>query len=514
MKVVFVSLFRIGFGGGEGRAAYELARHFADQHDVVLICPHERTTLYQDDSGLKVFGIKSAGAGNVCVPMLSQKNVNRLIEFLDRFGPDVLHAHEPASLALVCQVWAKMRGVPFVHTAHVLPCRFLDFGAVDILQVLKGPLTESVARQFLGNFYQGCDAVVALNDFAADDIRQFGYQGRILKIPNGRELAEYNVCQIADPTSWEKVLTFVGFVSPRKNQLYLLQALRHLPARYKLQIVGHFLNPAYGRELQEFVLENGLSNVVFTGQVDYQRIPGYLAGTHVFVSASKMEVQSLVVLEALASGTPVVGLSNETIDELVDEEVGFRLERDTPPEVFAQHVQTVCELPPQMYVRMCQRARQRVEMFDWANVVRLTSVHYESLVAEKPPVPRRSHIRILEVIDLIPSEEIRQALAERIIALDRAVRSHHDARWDLIKEAKRVSKPTWFFVVLTLVFSLLGYILLKPRLFPKTERSGAPRSRSAVASASWPMGGPLSWRGLLGSPREVLTRLGDMTRKE
>ena len=46
------------------------------------------------------------------------------------------------------------------------------------------------------------------------------------------------------------------------------------------------------------------------------QIPNYLERAHVFPSASKMEVQSLVVIEALASGTPVVGLSNETIDEL------------------------------------------------------------------------------------------------------------------------------------------------------------------------------------------------------
>ncbi len=44
--------------------------------------------------------------------------------------------------------------------------------------------------------------------------------------------------------------------------------------------------------------------------------------THAFVSASKMEVQSLAIIEALASGSPVIGLGNETVDELVDETNG------------------------------------------------------------------------------------------------------------------------------------------------------------------------------------------------
>jgi len=514
MKVVFISLFRIGFGGGEGRAAYELARHFAGQHDVVLICPGERTTLYRDERGLRVLGVNSAGDGNVCVPILSQKNVNRILEFLDDFGPHIVHAHEPVSLALVGQIWAKMRGVPFVHTTHVLPSRILDFGAADVFKAFKGPLTESVARQYLDNFYQGCDAVVALNDFAAADIRRLGYDGHILMIPNGRDLAKYAVCKNADPASCEKVLTFVGFVNSRKNQLYLLQALKYLPPTYRLQIVGGFLDPTYGRQLEDFARAHGLRNVVFTGQVEHEQIPTYLEQTHVFISASKMEVQSLVVLEALASGTPVVGLSNETIDELVDEQVGCRLSKDSPPEEFARRVQAICEQSPSAYAQMCQNARQRVERFDWANVVRLTGSHYESLIAAKLPVPQESRIHILDIVDLVPSEDVRRALAERVIALDRTVRSHHDSRWDLIKEAKRVSKPTWFYVVLTLLFSLLGYLLVKPWLFPNRRQPDTVGPRYTAAGASHQLGGLLSWQSLLSNPREVFARLGNVLRKE
>jgi len=53
------------------------------------------------------------------------------------------------------------------------------------------------------------------------------------------------------------------------------------------------------------------------GEIPYHQIPQILEKTHVLVSASKMEVQSLVIIEALTSGTPVVGLANETIDELI-----------------------------------------------------------------------------------------------------------------------------------------------------------------------------------------------------
>jgi glycosyltransferase involved in cell wall biosynthesis len=462
--------------------------------------------VYGDDCGLRILGVKSAGEGDVCIPILSQKNVNRIVEFLDRFEPDIVHAHEPVSLAFVGQIWATIRGVPFVYTPHVLPSRFIDFGASDLIQMLKWPLTETVARQFLNTFHQGCDAIVALNRYAAADIRQFGYEGRILNIPNGRDLAKYRACQTADPVSREKVLTFVGFVSPRKNQLFLLQALKHLSSGYRLQIVGRVLKSSYAQELEDFCRMNNLRNVVFTGQVAHEQIPAYLQQTHVFVSASKMEVQSLAILEALASGTPVVGLSNETVDELVDDRVGCRLEGDSSPQAFAQCVEALCELPPSEYALMCWRARQRVERFDWANVVRLMAEEYGSLVAEKPPVLDESHIRILDVIARIPSDDVRQALAERVIALDKAMRQlRPDHKWHLAREATRISTPTWFYVVLTMLASLVGYLLLRARRAPKKRQTRV--SQTGVARQ------PLE-RTFFGEARGRLVRLGDALRKE
>ena len=124
MKIAFISLFKKDFGGGEGRAAYEMAQRFAIQHDVVLICPADRTALYLE-SGLRVFGIKSAGKGHICLPILSQKNVNRLFDFFDDFRPEIVHAHEPVSLGLIGQVWAKMHNVPLCILPTYFPPRSL-----------------------------------------------------------------------------------------------------------------------------------------------------------------------------------------------------------------------------------------------------------------------------------------------------------------------------------------------------------------------------------------------------
>lgn len=125
------------------------------------------------------------------MPVLSEANLTWLLNRLSDFQMEIVHAHEPVSLALVGQIWVKSHGVPFVHTAHVLASRFMDFGVMDVFQRSRSSLTESVAQQSLSSFYAGCDAIVALNEPAHRNLRPSGYQGRILTIRNGRDLGRY-----------------------------------------------------------------------------------------------------------------------------------------------------------------------------------------------------------------------------------------------------------------------------------------------------------------------------------
>lgn len=470
MKIVFTSIFRAGSGGGAGRVAHELAHQFSQEHEVLIICPAGRTGYFKDENGMAVYGIRSAGDTNFQMPELSAPTVRDLFYFLDDFRPDIVHAHDPALIGLVCQVWARMNSVPFVHTSHVLPSRAVEFGTTDTINVLapiaNSPISDFAFQSVLSNFFLNCDALIALNQSAHDSIREFGYTGPVFIVPNGRSLANFNCKQIADINSERKTLLFIGFLNERKNQHYLLKVLKHLPENYRLQLIGKPLNPDYLEKLKKYIKKYKLPNVEFIGQVGHDQIPDFLEAAHVLTSASTMEVQSLVVIEALASGTPVVGLSNETIDELIDDDVGAWLSRNQKPSDYAEQITRICSLPEEKYREICQNARDRVAHLDWSNVVETTTLAYREILTIKLFMSEDESDMLNALVSFFTLGEVREYLLS-VIAEARKRSSDQGGhsrrikvpRW--LKSWIRVPSSTWIISGITILISVIGFIFMR-----------------------------------------------------
>ena len=386
MRILVVSSHEQEFGGGEGRAAFEFAVELSRRHDVALLYPGRQPRGLPEGARLRVYTVRSI---DYTIPALRGREIAEILRFVEEFSPEVVHSHTPWFLGAMVQAWAWIRGVPFFYTGHELPSRIVEWGLVRYLRgVLQSPLLHLLTRTYLVSFCRHCTGVVALNRAAADDIRGIGYRGPLHVIPNGRSLAMYNGTEPPDLSAADTVLTFVGDFGPRKNQKYLVEMLAHLPPRYHLHLVGHEVDHRYRREIDSVIGPSLRGRVRFTGRLEHSRIPAQLARTHLWVSASLMEVQSLAVLEALASGTPVLGLSNETIDELVDFRVGRRLERAATPREFAQAVRELCETDPESYRGMCRAAQERAKPFDWTRAMERADRMYESARRRSRPARR------------------------------------------------------------------------------------------------------------------------------
>jgi glycosyltransferase involved in cell wall biosynthesis len=259
----------------------------------------------------------------------------------------------------------------------------VDFAINEFSKILKLLINTTLMKKYFFSFFKNCDALIALNKDTKKDIIKYGFRGKVFTIPNGRYINDYQHCYPAKLSEKQKQLTFIGYLSKRKNQKYLFRVMECLPENFVLNLIGAPINPKYLQELKAYVQKKGLKNVNFLGEVPYEKISGLLEKTHVFVSASKMEVQSLVIIEALASGTPVVGLSNETVSEFIDDSVGFSLGEKTPPRTFAEKVKKICSLSQKEYEFLCLNARKKVAHLNWPDIVKQTEIVYQKLIEEK-----------------------------------------------------------------------------------------------------------------------------------
>jgi glycosyltransferase involved in cell wall biosynthesis len=84
---------------------------------------------------------------------------------------------------------------------------------------------------------------------------------------------------------------------------------------------------------------------VFTGFVDDADLPGAYAAADVFVNAGTAELQSLVTLEAMASGLPVLGAQASALPHLVHHEHNGYLFPPGDADALADHLITVLSNP-------------------------------------------------------------------------------------------------------------------------------------------------------------------------
>lgn len=379
----------------------EIAPAFAKKHEVLFLRPNNSSGLIRKNKNFTILDIEAKGEDEVAIPSLNYTNINLIFRTLKKFSPHIIHAQDIGPVAFLLQIWAKENGVPFVYTSHILPTRFPKFGTAEISQQLTKVFDSNILRKYYAYFFKNCDAIVALNQSARKDLLKFGYRGKIFIVPNGRNLSMFSRLKLADISSRQKKLVFIGFLTQNKNQRYLLEMMRYLPQDYKLSLIGGPLSEEYFKEIKSYIAENNLAQVELLGKVPYEKIPCLLQESHVFVSASKMEVQSLVILEALAAGRPVVSLSNATTREFIDKSVGINFSQKTSPKVFAQGVKRICSLPPETYEKMCLAARAKVSHLDWSRIVDLTMEVYQKLIIQEKKKIYEDNEDILEKLSQI-----------------------------------------------------------------------------------------------------------------
>jgi glycosyltransferase involved in cell wall biosynthesis len=208
--------------------------------------------------------------------------------------------------------------------------------------------------------------------------------GKVRVIPNGVDIAlfggRYNVSAIRRSLGMEDSTPIVGIVAAlrsEKNHAMFLRAAKRVLAQVpsaRFLIVGD--GPERGT-LEALAAELSVSDAVrFLG--NRQDIPELLAAIDVFALTSKMEANPVSILEAMASGKPVVAPRVGSIAESVaDGQTGFLVEQGSEEQTAERLVQLLCD--PALAKSLGQAGREVV--VDHGSLQRMVT-GYEQLITE------------------------------------------------------------------------------------------------------------------------------------
>ncbi len=286
----------------------------------------------------------------------------RVTDVLERFAPTSVELSDKLTLLPVTR-WARRRGVGSVLFSHErLDDMFaMRSGLETTSKVSIGLLNRVLVRSF--------DTIVVTSRYAQREFQDVADAAGcpMVRVPLGVDLETFRPHPA--PVSDVLRLTHVGRLSREKSPHLAVATAVELHRRgvpVRLDVYGD------GPHLDELVELAGAAPVTFHGFVDGRAdLSRRIAAADVALSVCPGETFGLAVLEALASGTPVVTADRGGARELVDGRSGAWAEPEAT--ALADAVLEVAARPAAVRRRA---ARLRAEQFPWQTTVdRMLDVH-------------------------------------------------------------------------------------------------------------------------------------------
>ena len=309
--------------GGIKRFINELSQQYGNLgHHVTVILP-AKTDTFQIRENVSIIQLKSpplpfSGGYRIIT------RIKSVIELLKDFEPDVVEISDRLTLLLVAK-WCRKKSIMTVFFAHERLDGVLATFApwLPFKALILNYWNKRTVRQF--------SHIVATTRYASEEIlpiltagRQTGSDFHI--VPLGVDHEKFSPSSQNSPKTYMLACTRL---SSEKDPLLLLEIARELKMRgvnQRLYIAGS--GPLLCR-MQEMVAAEKL-NVQFLNYISNQHeLINLMRGATIFLAVGPIETFGLAALEALACGTPVLCRDTGAIGEIINQESGLALPRDS-----------------------------------------------------------------------------------------------------------------------------------------------------------------------------------------
>jgi glycosyltransferase involved in cell wall biosynthesis len=291
---------------------------------------------------------------------------------LRRFRPDLVHVVNPFVLGLTGVFYARRMRVPLVASYHTNVTVYAQFYGLGFL--------DGLGRRWVRALHNRARINLCTSETTQDYLRSEGIRG-VRFWPQGVDARRFHPdkfskdlrVRLTEGHPGERLLLYVGRLGHEKNIAQLKTVLGGASGT-RLAIVGD--GPARGDLEREF---RG-TPTVFAGMLQGEELAGAYASADAFVFPSTTETLGLAMIEALASGLPVIAARSGATHEVVSEgESGFLYEPGSD-EGFVSAVRRVLG-DEELRSRLARGARATAEERTWEASTAVLRGYYREAMA-------------------------------------------------------------------------------------------------------------------------------------
>lgn len=310
---------------GAENVVCQIIKGLSDREEFIYMAPHGPI-----EDKLKSIGLYDNYYG------IDKLDVASIKAAVEKFHPTVVHAHD-FTASVLC-AFALKGSVPIISHLHnnppwiqkfhyktisyLMACKYID----HILMV-----SDAVRDEYRYTSKIKCPITIVGNPFSVDGVKSqvkqelFGADDDgISGEADSLVGSGTDVSAVADTEfqRYDSDLLFVGRLTEQKNPMLVLKVAKDLVDAGLIKRVRIVGDGELMPELQQFVVDNGLSDMVVLEGFKKNSYD-YMACTEVLMMPSKWEGFGLVALEAMSLGVPVVSTNSGGLVKIMDDSCGF-----------------------------------------------------------------------------------------------------------------------------------------------------------------------------------------------
>jgi 1,2-diacylglycerol 3-alpha-glucosyltransferase len=273
---------------------------------------------------------------------------------------DIIHGHSGGPVSLLGWQVARYHQVPFVETYHTMWRSYSHY--FPFPQMLLPWFIKKISS-FFGN---DCEALIAPSEKIKKELLKYGVKKPVYLVPSGIDIELFTdikpgyLHQRFSIPEDKKIILTVGRLEREKALDFLIRSFAETEAlNCVLVIVGQGRDKQNLKSLAESL---GIEKrVFFVGIIPLDDMSKVYADAKLFVFASQTEAQGMSLIEALASGLPVVAVKDEAYKGMVvDHFNGYLVEKD--PKKFSQKIEHILK-DQSIYKHFSQHAQRSAWKF-------------------------------------------------------------------------------------------------------------------------------------------------------